>query len=182
MGFDFDNFVAECRAALGETQPALAVRDLLERTVSASGEVASVLGRDEGGLVPLHHAPDLTVLCLTWTPGMRLYPHTHGMWAAVGIFGGVEENEFFRRADHGLVTSGGKSVAEGEVLLMGDDVIHAVNNRLDRFAGAIHVYGGDFFNGPRSEWDEETWEEIPYSVPHTEQVFADANEAYRARV
>ncbi len=179
--FDPDALVAECRGALSETQPALAVRDILERTLAQPGAVADALATDEAGITALHHAPDLTVLRVVWAPGMRLYPHDHRMWAAIGIFGGVENNEFFRRADDGLTQSGLKAISESDVLLMGDDVIHAVKNPLDSFTGAIHVYGVDFFGGNRSEWDLETFEERPYDVDHTRQVFAEANAAYRAR-
>jgi predicted metal-dependent enzyme (double-stranded beta helix superfamily) len=178
--FDVDELVAECRGALTETQPALAVRDILERALSDRATVSEALGVDEGGITPLHQATDITVVRVVWTPGMSLYPHDHRMWAAIGVFGGTEDNYFYRRADDGLTRTGMKPVAEGDVLLMGDDVIHSVTNAQDRFTGAIHVYGGDFFGGARSEWDPETFEESPYSVPHTEQVFAEANAAYRA--
>jgi predicted metal-dependent enzyme (double-stranded beta helix superfamily) len=107
---------------------------------------------------------------------MRLFPHDHRMWAAIGIYGGTEDNEFFRRGSGGLESSGGKSIEQGEVLLLGDDAIHAVANPLSSFTGAIHVYGGDFFAEPRSEWDPDTGEERPFDVDHVREVFADANE------
>ena len=46
------------------------------------------------------------------------------------------------------------------------------------FTGAIHVYGGDFFSEPRSEWESESAEEAPYSVEHAMQAFAEANERW----
>jgi len=48
------------------------------------------------------------------------------------------------------------------------------------FTGGIHVYGGDFFAMPRSEWTPDTLEERPYDVERAKQVFADANERWRA--
>ena len=39
----------------------------------------------------------LTVLNVVWAPGMVLPPHDHRMWAAIGIYAGQEDNEFFRR-------------------------------------------------------------------------------------
>lgn len=179
-GFDVDALVADCQAAAAADQPRSAVREVLERVLERPSSVASVLGRDEGGLESIHVSDDLTVLNVVWTPGMRLFPHDHRMWAAIGIYGGVEDNEFFRREGDGLVESGGKSVREREVLLLGDDVIHAVSNHTERFTGAIHVYGGDFFAQPRSEWDPETGEEHPFDVDDARRVFADANERYRA--
>ena len=37
-----------------------------------------------------------------------------------------------------------------------------MTNPLDRLTGAIHVYGGDFFGGGRSEWDPENLLERDY--------------------
>ncbi len=181
MGFDVDELIADCRGALAADQPHIAVRDVLDRVVAQRAQVADALGRDEGGIETLHTSPELTMLNVVWTPGMRLFPHDHRMWAAIGIYGGTEDNEFFRRAGGALEPSGGKSVAAGEVLLLGDDAIHAVANPLSSFTGAIHVYGGDFFAEPRREWDPDTFEERPYDVDHARQVFADANERFRAQ-
>ena len=180
-GFDVDELVEQCRGALKESQPALAVRDILQRAVANPSAVADALAVEEGGITPLHQAEDITVVRVMWTPGMSLYPHDHRMWAAIGVFTGVEDNHFYRRAERGLDEVSVKPVEQQDVLLMGDDVIHSVTNRQDRFTGAIHVYGGDFFGGKRSEWDLETGVESPYSVPHTQQVFAEANAAYLAR-
>ena len=62
-----------------------------------------------------------------------------------------------------------------DVALLGDDTIHAVHNPLHRFTGAIHVYGGDFFTQPRSEFDPITLAEQPYDVARTLELFRTAN-------
>ena len=74
----------------------------------------------------LYNANDLTVLNVVWPPLVSLFPHDHRMWAAIGIYAGQEENAFYRRQGATLVSSGGKQVAAGEVLLLGDDAIHSV--------------------------------------------------------
>lgn len=175
--FDVDQFVADCRAALGERQPALAVKEVLERTLSAAPSIEGALGAAErGGVVPLHHAADLTVLHIVWPPGVSLFPHDHRMWAANGIYGGREDNVFYRRSTEGIVRSGGKELDAGDVVLLGSDVIHSVSNPRRTCTAAIHVYGGDFFGTPRSEWDAETLEEQPFAVEHLRQALADADE------
>ena len=179
--FDVEALVEGCRAALTEDQPLTATRDLLLRAIAEPTSVADVLGRSEGGIESLCSSPELTVLNVVWAPGMRLFPHDHRMWAAIGIYGGTEDNEFFRRGNGGLESSGGKSVSQGDVLLLGDDAIHSVTNPLASFTGAIHVYGGDFFAQPRSEWDPATGEERPFDVDHARQVFAEANERARSQ-
>ena len=65
-----------------------------------------------------------------------------------------------------------------DVLVLGDDVIHAVSNTERKFTGAVHVYGGNFFTQPRSEWDPETLEERAFDVESARKVFADANERF----
>ena len=80
----------------------------------------------------------------------------------------------------GLVEAGAKQLEVKDAAVLGRDVIHAVANPLRRFTGAIHVYGGDFFATPRSEWDLGTREERPYDLRRAMQVFTDANERWRA--
>ena len=179
--FDVDEFLAACTACLDEPEPRLAVRDLLTRTVSLGSEVADALPPDRAGITLLHNAPDLTVIKVVWAPGMRLYPHDHRMWAAIGIYTGREDNAFFRRdpdAAGRLVESGGKDIEAGDVLLLGDDAIHAVANPADRLTGAIHVYGGDFVNQPRSQWGPGPREERPHDMNLLRRQFADANRAW----
>jgi hypothetical protein len=60
--------------------------------------------------------------------------------------------------------AGGKQLETGDTTLLGKSVIHAVQNPLHVFTGAIHIYGGDFFGTPRSDWDPETLKERPYDV------------------
>lgn len=180
--FDIDQFVVDCRTALGEDQPHGAVREVLERTVATPDQVAAALDPREGGFTLLHHAPDLTVLHVVWAPGMRIFPHDHRMWAAIGIYAGQEDNEFFRRAgpDRTLTPSGGRELAVGDVVLLGDDTIHAVSNPLSQLTAAIHVYGGDFVNQPRSQWGPGAPVERPYDIDAARREFAAANEAWHA--
>ena len=179
--FDLDTFVADCRAALSGPTPEVAVRELVERAVAHPSEVERALGTPSWGAVTtLHRSPELTVLNVVWTPGMAIYPHDHRMWAVIGLYGGREDNTFYRRSPEGLVVAGGKALATRDVALLGKSVVHAVANPLRVFTGAIHVYGGDFFAMPRSEWTPDTLEERPYDVDRAKQVFADANERWRA--
>ncbi len=179
MTFAIDELVADCQAAIAEGQPALAVRDVLKRVLDRPGDVADAFGATEGGLDLLHVSPDLTVLHATWAPGMRLYPHNHRMWAVIGIYGGQEDNTFYRRDGRTLTGSGGKSLREKDVVVLGDDTIHAVENPIDRLTGAIHVYGGDFVNEPRSQWPPEAFVEEPWDMELVKTQFAQANEAWR---
>ena len=173
--FDLDTFLADCVAATAEAQPRHALKELLARAVAQPAAVAQALPATRAGIDRLHVSPELTVLNVVWGPGMRIYPHDHRMWAAIGIYTGQEDNTFYRRSPEGVVPSGGTQLQEQDVALLGDDTIHAVFNPRRQHTGAIHVYGGDFFTQPRSEFDPETLVEGPYRVEHTLALFDAAN-------
>jgi predicted metal-dependent enzyme (double-stranded beta helix superfamily) len=175
--FDIDAFVRDCRDALAETEPRRAVREVLTRAMVRPAEIGDAFQPRLGGITLVHHAPDLTVIHVVWAPGMDLMPHDHQMWAAIGVYAGREDNAFYRRdrPGGGLVESGGKSLHEGDVLLLGDDAVHGVTNPLDRLTAAIHVYGGDFVNQPRSQWGPGPLEERPYDFDGVLEEFAAAN-------
>ena len=173
--FDLDDFVAECVAARAESEPRQAIKEVLAKAVSRPGAVEAALPARRAEIERLHVTDDLTIIKVVWAPGMKLFPHDHRMWAAIGIYGGQEDNTFFRRSPDGVVRSGGKELHERDVALLGDDTIHAVANPRRTHTGAIHIYGGDFFTQPRSEFDPETLEEMPYNVERTLALFEAAN-------
>ena len=181
--FAVDELVDSCRQALGETEPRRAVKEVLDRALRQPNGVAEVLDPQEGGLNFLHHANDLTVLHVVWAPGMVLHPHDHRMWAVIGIYTGAEENAFFRRPapdSTSIVESGGKRLEVSDTIILGDDVIHQVSNPVSKLTGAIHVYGGDFVNQPRSQWGDPPYEERPWDMAEARDQFAEANAAWRA--
>jgi predicted metal-dependent enzyme (double-stranded beta helix superfamily) len=178
--FDIDQFVADCRAALAERQAPVAVKEVLERALDRPGDIDGALGAPErGGLFTLYRSPELTVLQVIWPPSVSLYPHEHRMWAANGIYGGREDNTFYRRTADGIVTSGGKQLDAGEAVLLGGDAIHSVINPRASYTAGIHVYGGDYFATPRSQWNPDTLTEQPFDVEHLKRVLADADRATR---
>jgi predicted metal-dependent enzyme (double-stranded beta helix superfamily) len=175
-----DDIVARCQVALNEHTPVLAVRDVLDEIVADPRALEGALGAvDAGGITTLYNCPDLTVLHVAWTPGMALNPHEHRMWAVIGMYGGQEDNAFYRRVPGGLEPAGGRELPAGDVLVLGDDVVHSVANSRRDFAVALHVYGGDFFAVERSEWDFETFEERPRDFERTRRLFEEANARWR---
>jgi predicted metal-dependent enzyme (double-stranded beta helix superfamily) len=174
--FDLDTFLEDCRRAVSETEAPLAVKEVLERAVRTPDSIAEALPAQRAQLVPLLTSEELTVLHVVWAPGMRFRPHNHLMWAAIGLYGGREDNTFYRRQDDGIVTSGGRVLSTGDVALLGAETIHAVENPERVHTGAIHVYGGDITARPgRSEWDDETLAEVPYDFERTRRTFAAAD-------
>ncbi|MEZ5831279.1 MAG: hypothetical protein R3D05_08855 [Dongiaceae bacterium] len=183
--FNLDRFFEDCHAALKEDTPQKAVREVLARALSGPAAVRDAVGAPQRAQVQrLHVTPDLAILNVVWAPEMTVMPHDHNMWAIIGLYDGREDNIFWRRikdAADGKVNAGkveaagAKSLSTGEIATLGHDIIHSVTNPIPRFSGAIHIYGGDFFNAPRSEWDPETLLERPSSVEKTVRMFEDAN-------
>jgi predicted metal-dependent enzyme (double-stranded beta helix superfamily) len=176
--FDVDAFLAELVACTAEPDPRAATREVLIRALASTSAVADALTPAAGGITLLHHAPDLTVANIAWAPRMQLMPHDHRMWAVIGIYGGTEDNHFFRRdPEEGLVASNDRRLEAGDVCVLGTETIHAVANPADVLTGAVHVYGGDFVYQPRSQWGPGDLVERPFSMDTVEQQFRDANDA-----
>jgi hypothetical protein len=53
-----------------------------------------------------------------------------------------------------------------------------VVNPIKRLTGAIHVYGGDFFAVPRSEWDPERLVEQTFDIEKALALFEESNRLY----
>jgi predicted metal-dependent enzyme (double-stranded beta helix superfamily) len=173
---DLDVFVENLVMANSDTDPRLAVRDVLDRALSSTA-FEEAFGDPTAGLNVLFNSDEFTVLNVVWPPKMTLYPHDHRMWAAIAIYGGSEENVFYRRNGAAIERSGGKSITKRDVLLLGDDVIHSVHNPVRSHTGAIHVYGGDFIRAPRSQWPPETLIEEPYDLEAVRREFSRAEQA-----
>lgn len=158
--FDLDNFIADCREAVDNDPTHKSVTEIVRRAMSSPSEILAKLGEPtEPGIQPLYQSDTLTILNLAWKPSTTIPPHNHEMWAVIGIYGGREDNIFWRRVkDHpdGLIeAAGAKSLCTGDVCPMGADIIHSVTNPVPLHSAALHVYGGDFFEAERSEWEPE---------------------------
>ena len=181
--FDKERFIQDCRDALRERDAQGAVQQLVARAVSDPAGVMQGLGEpSRSGVETIYHGNDLTILNLSWGPCMTIKPHDHRMWAVIGIYGGREENTFFRRKEAGgLTRHGTKELNAKDTARLGPDIIHAVVNPLDQITAAIHVYGGDFFGTPRSEWNPQTLVEQAYDVADTLRAFEEANRRLDAK-
>ena len=178
--FELESFVAECRSALPAHAPQRNVRESVARAISDPASLLREIGEPaRGGIYELHRAEDLTVIHVVWAPRMTLMPHDHRMWAVIGVYGGREDNIFWRRIEDGpteqIEAAGARSLGAGESTPLGSEIIHSVTNPTSQLTGAIHVYGGDFFDTTRSEWDPITLREMPYDIAKNLRLFEEAN-------
>jgi predicted metal-dependent enzyme (double-stranded beta helix superfamily) len=178
--FYTERFIADCCGALNNDNAHAAVKEIVARAVAEPSQLLKALEEPKlAGIQTLYRSDRLTILNVLWGPCMHLYPHDHRMWAVIGIYGGREDNAFYRRSENGLTESGAKTLEIKDVVPLGEAIIHSVTNPLEKITAAIHVYGGDFFATPRSEWDPKTFEERPYDVAHAMQVFEESNTRLR---
>lgn len=185
--FQKDRFIEDCKAAVGEGQKA--IRELVAEAVSDPSGVVKELGEPTtAGVYPIHKGKNLTIINFIWAPYMTLLPHNHNMFAAIGIYGGREDNIFWRRlpeanaAGAQIEAAGAESMGAGQVATLGRDIIHSVANPIRKLTSAIHVYGGDFFEPeePRSQWGHETLVQEPWDMANTHATFAAANGRFEA--
>ena len=176
--FDVDAFTADCCAAVTADPTHKSIREAVARAVADPAAVLRALGEPtRAGQQILYRSTELTILNIVWGPRMSIMPHNHTMWAVLGIYGGGEDNIFWRRRSDGggLEAAGARSLRTGDVDALGVDVIHSVLNPLDRLTGAIHVYGGDFVAAERSEWDPERLNEGRFDRAKVQRLFDAAN-------
>ena len=64
-----------------------------------------------------------------------------------------------KKGGDSLEAAGGKELQPPDVLVLGEDAVHAIANPLDRTSYAIHVYGGDLPAAPRRMWNPVTLKE-----------------------
>ena len=174
--FDIDRFVADCRAALAE-RSSEAIRDVVRRAVVEPDGIMKVLGEPSGASAGVvFRAADLTILNVVWGARQWTLPHNHNHRAIIGMYGGGEDNIFWRRlpedAKGRVEAAGAQSLRLGDVAALGRDIIHSVTNPLGKLSMALHVYDGDFLADPkRSHWDAEELTECPYDAALVSPMF-----------
>ncbi|NIP76435.1 MAG: hypothetical protein GTN90_10825 [Xanthomonadales bacterium] len=175
---NLDHFVEDCRAAVRADPSHKGVAEIVKQAMSDPAAVLRAVGEPTGpGLVPIYKSTDLTIVNVIWKPGMTVMPHNHEMWAVIGIYGGREDNIFWRRIkddpEGHIEAAGAHALSTGDAMPLGKDVIHSVTNPIPKLTGAIHIYGGDFFEAERSEWDAENLTEQPYDMSRVKAMFSD---------
>lgn len=174
---DIDHFVQDCIDANKESDGQAAVLEVLRKAVSDPRQMLAAVGEPtRAGISLIHRSETLTMFNAAWTPRMNLIPHNHHMWASIGIYTGREDNLFWRESDDSIEAFGAKALFEGDAAALPVDAIHSVTNPLLRFTGGIHIYGGDFFDTTRSQWDAETLEKEPSDGDVIRGIFERENE------
>ncbi len=171
MTTDLDQLIVDCKSALREDRPQAAMREVLQRVISRPSEVLDALPAAEQSCCVVHVDDELTIMQIVNAPGFVYLPHDHGLWSACAFYAGRERNTFYRRTTNGLEQASGKEYGEGDVVIMGKDVIHAIVNPLQTNNAALHVFAGNEFAVAHSQWDIETLEHEAFSNDYAMTVY-----------
>lgn len=179
---DIERFIADCIAANNDDDSQAAVLEVLSKAVRNPNAMLAAVGEPiEAGINVLHRSKSLTIFSAAWTPQMNLMPHNHLMWANIGIYTGREDNILWRQTPDRIEAFGAKALFAGDAAALPLDVIHSVTNPLPRFTGGIHIYGGDFFDTTRSQWNPETLAREPSDGASIRRMFELENQRMRTR-
>ncbi len=163
--FELDRFISHCKEAVDQPGPAEAVLALMREALSDVAGVREALQSMLGGSLsnaPLFRSSELLILNTVLVPGLVTPPHDHATWAVIGVYGGREDNRFYRKSTSGLEEIARKELRVGGSIFLDPGVIHAVANPLAVPTLALHVYGADLLTAPRSMWHPHTLEACDY--------------------
>jgi predicted metal-dependent enzyme (double-stranded beta helix superfamily) len=161
----FTALIDECTNALESSNPQKSVEAVLLEAVNdpaMTRAIASLTSFSSLADLAIYRSDDLTLLAGALPPAFSAAPHNHNLWSVVGVCAGQEDNEFFARDGGGLRRVGEVSIVAPGILANPAEIIHAIRNPLATPLVALHAYGGDLFAVPRSNWNPETHEEIPF--------------------
>ena len=78
---------------------------------------------------------------MVWAPKQVTFPHDHRMSAVIGMYGGREDNVYWRRvsnpAKFQIEPAGGEALGAGDTTILGRDIIHSVVNPLEALSGGF---------------------------------------------
>lgn len=113
-------------------------------------------GVDSRGVARISVDDHLTLVHVNLAPGFASRVHDHGVWAAIGVYEGQEDNVLYRRQGSRVVRQRRVSVVGPDVFCMAAADIHHIENRQDGPLRALHCYGGDLAVAARASYDLTT--------------------------
>lgn len=172
--FEIDGFAAACEGRIAEPGCSLArLRELLRTTLQEHDpqQVIAALGNavppgaSIGELI-VYRSATLTMLYARVPARFRSGIHNHTVPAVIGQITGEERSTIYEKLGDGrLRVAAELGVKAGEVMSLGKDAIHHIDNPGDATSHSIHLYGGDFaaLMDQRSLWDSKDHAEVGFS-------------------
>jgi predicted metal-dependent enzyme (double-stranded beta helix superfamily) len=154
---DVERLIKDCIDAAGKPDAQQQITGLLQRALQDPAAALAALGRpNRSGFEPVYRSSTLTILNAGLAPGLQLAPHNHAMYAVTGVYSGRERHKLWQRNGGTIQAMGERELSAGQVMSYDANAVHSLENPADQFAGAIHIYGGDFLAAARTRWHPET--------------------------
>lgn len=167
--FSFEALTDRIRSIAADSDdPVTAVEKLLTDTVADPGPILDATP-DAGEDETLYFEDDnLSIWRCRFQPHVLMPPHEHKLKVLIAGYSGGEKSILYRRAKSGLEEIGSVTVGSGDVVMLGEDVIHAVTADGDVPSHAIHVYFGPLMTLKRDLFDWDSGEIVNFTMENFE--------------
>ncbi len=172
--FSIEGFAAECKALIREEGCSAKKCEALLKKALDENDPADIIAALQAAVPPgasigeliVHQSPELTMLYARVPARFRSGIHNHTVFAIMGQISGEERSTVYEKTKDGsLRVAAELGVKAGEVMSLGKDAIHHIENPSDETAHSLHLYGGDFaaLMDKRSLWTEKDHRELSFS-------------------
>lgn len=176
MSFDFDAFVAGCKAVRELPDAPAKIADLVGRAIADPDAIEQAVqrrrdGQRQGDMIELLISDDdLTIYQVSLPAHLFGVPHDHAGWAVVGVYRGQEAFNVYEERDGGLVQVDRRVLRAPSVDILEPDLIHDIDNPTAGASGSIHVYSNRHFDMPgRRIWRDGSAAPDPFTLERSFQ-------------
>lgn len=170
MAFTYGAFVASVREAVRQDETGDALAKVMADTLADPAAVAKTVPPQDEDEIHLFEDEAVSIWSCRFQPDVVMPAHEHKMPAWIGVFAGAEKNIIYKREGGGLEEVRTTVVRPGELLMIGDDQIHAVTAEGPEPSHALHVYLGPLTKIERELFDWESGEAVSFTMDNFEKM------------
>ncbi|WP_120497992.1 hypothetical protein [Kiloniella sp. EL199] len=158
-----NDLIAASLEAARSAQPIVSLTRLMEKTISQKEWLKQILPEAEEDETLLYLSDELTIYSIKLTPGVLYPPHSHGMPVVIGFYEGCETSLIFEQESGGNLRQIDRIDFDAPCVgHLEKDAIHCITNYGEITSRAIHYYLGDLVSEPRSLWNPDSMEVMPF--------------------
>ena len=173
--FSIEALVDDLRAVAQQPNSATEVRNIMDMIFENPVGVSQGMPSYEEDDVVLFEDDTISIWHCRFQPGNAVPPHDHQVAAIIGVYRGVERNDFFQAGESGKISKGkAVEMAPGTVLSIGPSAIHSVECISESPSCGIHVYLGPLTRIERNLFDVKTGERMRYTEEAYDRLKVDA--------
>jgi len=171
-----NDFVDRARDEAVSDKPTSALRELLKESFSERGAMADAIAAQEEDEVLLYEDENCSIWTCRYNSNVVLPPHEHCMTVHIAVYRGNEVEVLYHRDEDRLRHAKNRVVAEGEVVSLGPEAIHAVTAEGNGQSHAIHIYEGPLTEVKRSLFDWTNGGEIEFTMENFQAMMRKRSE------